>query len=163
MQTVKKWKTYRCVCAYACSNWTFDCKKNLKLLKLWKTGSNSLLNTNLNFFMHKSHWNGRSPVCVRMCTSRYGLRQNAASQTLLWKRSKDREKWRIEMNKLLRVAFPPFTFSVGHTYSPYKQMASFLNATSYARSSCWQMTTFYHKLCTLAVCCVCGWCLFVTK
>lgn len=38
----------------------------------------------MNRFMHRSHWNGRSPVCIRMWMSRYGLRQNAAGHCRHW-------------------------------------------------------------------------------
>lgn len=42
-----------------------------------------------NRFKHRLHWKGRSPVCVLMCTSRYGFRQKAASQT--WKGLSNRQ------------------------------------------------------------------------
>lgn len=130
----------------------------------------------LNRFRQRSHWKGLSPVCVRIWTSRYGFRQNAASQTCCRKWWSENERNQIRFviwinariskidnfqpnthwlrgelinGRLKRVCFFP---QLVYTYSPCKQMVWFPSAISCAHNSCWPMTAFCRILCTPVAC-----------
>lgn len=87
---------------------------------------------------------------ITMCTSRYGFRQNAASQTLKVKRTNEQTNIECKLMQWSDLMLIPncinkwkwkgkglMHYTLDHTYSPYRQMVLHYCVVSYAHNSCW--------------------------